>query len=349
MKKALKISVCTLLCSFLVLGITTYLLINKQYSAAKSVQEIGKGMYSFTYEGDYGFDEFIENGGAKNTDEVAKFVSRHLTHGLFKANVQPQEFGCSFICAQDKEGNSLTGRNFDWPNCTSDIVVVHTKPDNGFASISTNCINFLGFPKDYKPTQDIPNRMKLLATIYAPLDGMNEKGLCVANLVAGDKDTTSQSNATKDLTISTAIRLLLDHASTTDEAVKLLSEYNMHEETGFNHHLAVSDANGKSIVVEWINGDMHVAESSLCTNHYIADSYKKGKSMHYEDSHKRFDIMNKEMTEHPYMEALDVTKSIQLVATPKLTRWSIVYDQKELKATYYQNADFTKPYEISLQ
>lgn len=349
MKKTIKISVCALLCSFLIIGTTVYLLINKQYNAAQSVHEISEGMYSFTYEGDYGFDEFIENGGACNTDQVAQFVSNTLTHGLFKGNVRPQEFGCSFICAQDKEGNSLTGRNFDWPNCNSNIVIVHTKPDNGYASISTNCMNFLGFPKDYNPTLNMQNRMKLLATIYAPLDGMNEKGLCVANLVAGDKDTTSLNNAEKNLTITTAIRLLLDHAATTDEAVKLLSNYNIHADTGFNHHLAISDANGKSIVVEWIDGEMLVAESSICTNHYVTDSYKKGKSMHYEDSHNRFNIMDKEMTEHPYMENKDVTQSLQLVSSANLTRWSIVFNQKELKASYYQNADFSKPYEISLQ
>ena len=89
------------------------------------------------------------------------------------------------------------------------MVVMKTIPKQGYASVSTSNIAFLGFGEEYKP-HSLPERMALLAAIYVPLDGMNECGLCVSDLVAGDREKTSQQSPRADLTITAAIRLLLD-------------------------------------------------------------------------------------------------------------------------------------------
>ena len=47
------------------------------------------------------------------------------------------------------DGAPLFGRNFDWEEC--DKMLVHTIPKNGYESIATCNLNFLGFGEDWKP------------------------------------------------------------------------------------------------------------------------------------------------------------------------------------------------------
>lgn len=323
-----------------------YGLFRPQLKAAQSAQQEADQMYSITFVGNDGIDDFIAQGGASSTAEAANYTVSFITHGLVKSLPMPPEFGCSFISAPDSKGQELTARNFDWPNCYGDIVVVKNKPTNGYASVSTTQLTFLAFGDDFQPLASMRNRMMVLACLYAPQDGFNEKGLYVADLVAGDQDQTDQHTDRPDLTTSTAIRLLLDKAATTDEAVALLSQYDMHSDAGFAHHLAISDALGKRVVVEWVDGEMVVAETALCTNHYVANTRKKGSSIYYEDSHRRYDSLLKAVEQEPVMTEQSITKAIAAVASKEYTRWTVVYNRAAQTATYYQYANFQQPITI---
>ena len=186
--------------------------------------------------------------------------------------------------------------------------------------------------------------MALIAAIYAPLDGMNEKGLVVADLVAGDHTKTDQNTGHVNLTTTSAIRVLLDKAANVEEALRLLESCDMHSDIDFSHHLAISDAMGRSVVVEWVDNKMLVAESPLCTNHYLAESRLKDYSIYSEDSHRRYDSMKQIRDSLTTMNQNDVVESIRRVASKEMTRWSVVFDSKSLTATYYQYSDFNKPY-----
>ena len=347
-RKKLKITMAVILALVVVAGGSLYCMFHHQYAAAQSVKQVGDKMYTMTYEGDYGLDEFLEQGGATCPNEIAAFVCRHLFYGLVSPpDVQPEEFGCSFITTKDKDGNMLTGRNFDWPDCKSPIVVIHTRPDKDYASVSTSCISFLGFGDDWKP-QTMADRMSLIAAIYAPLDGMNEKGLVVADLVAGDHTKTDQHTGRTNVTTTSSIRVLLDKAANVEEALRLLESYDMHSDIDYSHHLAISDASGRSVVVEWVDNKMLVVESPLCTNHYLAESRMKDYSLYSEDSHRRYDSMKQMRDSLPTMIPNDVVESIRRVASKEMTRWSVVFDCKALTATYYQYSDFDKPYSTTI-
>ena len=188
-------------------------------TAAKTIEKLEVGLYSMEYKGDYGFDDFLAGGGAASDSAVADYLVSFLSHGFYKieTDVQTGEFGCSTICTEDENGVVLFGRNYDWKECRA--IIVHTVPENGYESISTCCLDFLGFSEDYAPDGPMMDRMLTLAAIYVPLDGMNEKGLMVADLMAGDDEQTHQQTNKCDLTTTTAIRLLLDKAATVDEAI----------------------------------------------------------------------------------------------------------------------------------
>ena len=229
--------------------------------AASSIEKLEDGLYAMEFDGDYGFDEFLAQGGAVSDSALADYLVTFLSHGFYKveSDVQTGDFGCSTICVKDDQGTVFFGRNYDWEECKT--MIVHTKPKSGYESVSTCCLDFLGFSAHHAPDGSMLERMEALAAVYVPLDGMNEKGLVVADLMAGDDEVTHQQTDKADLTTTTAIRLLLDQAATVDEAVALLGQYDMNSSIGSARHLSIADASGKIVVVEYVGGEMLVTET----------------------------------------------------------------------------------------
>ncbi len=260
--------------------------------AARSIQKLQDGLYVMEYRGDYGFDDFLARGGADSDSALAHYLMGYLSGGYYTQEdieIKPGDYGCTTVCVKDKSGAVYFGRNFDWKKDRA--IIVHTVPENGYESLSTCDLDFLGFGDDYEPDGSMQERIQTLAAIYVPVDGMNEQGLVVADLMAGDDEETHQKTGKVALTTTTAIRVLLDRAANVDEAIELLKQYDMNSSIGAAHHFSIADKSGKSVVVEYVNGEMLVTETNIVTNHYLADCPKKG--VGDEDSHLRFDLMNK--------------------------------------------------------
>ena len=89
-----------------------------------------------------------------------------------------------------------------------------------------------------------------LTGLFVALDGINEKGLAIADLMAGDSIETHQRTSKPDLTTTGAICYLLKNAANVSEAIDLLKGIDMHSDIGSAHHYAMADASGRSVVVE---------------------------------------------------------------------------------------------------
>ena len=339
-------------------------------AAARSIYKLQDGLYVMEYRGDYGFDEFLARGGAADDSAVADYLIGFLSGGFYRKagnEIKPGDYGCSTVCVKAKNGDVYFGRNFDWEKGRA--MIVHTVPENGYESLSTCCLDFLGFGDDYQPDGSMPERIQTLAAIYVPLDGMNEKGLMIADLMAGDKEETHQKTHKPDLTTTTAIRLLLDHAANVDEAVELLKQHDMNSSIGTAHHFSIADASGKSVVVEYVNGEMFVAETNIVTNHYLADCAKKGVGS--EQSHQRFDWLNNRLgpdfvltgwrgrpdykiTWPPFQEVRSLLSFVAQSQYPQtdgsyeVTLWSIVYAPGNQRADFYFREDFKNGYRLFL-
>ncbi len=201
------------------------------------IVELENGFSVVRYDGDYGFDQFLSGGGASSDEEVIDFLSENLLSGMdlgFLGNI----FGCSTVAVKDADGKALFGRNFDWENCEAMVVLSH--PESGYASISTVNVDFIsqGGLAGMALKKD---EIKKVAALYAPLDGMNEKGLAVSVNMIQDSASIEQNTVKPDITTTTAIRLLLDRAATVEEALKLLGEYDMHASMGMMVHFALAD------------------------------------------------------------------------------------------------------------
>ncbi|MGM9641989.1 MAG: C45 family autoproteolytic acyltransferase/hydrolase [Eubacteriales bacterium] len=346
--------VCGIVAALLVIiAVGAWAMFGTMITAANTIVKLEDGLYSMEYKGDYGFDEFLAGGGADSDSAVADYLVSFLSHGFYKieSEVQTGEFGCSTICTKDENGTVFFGRNYDWQECRA--IIVHTVPDNGYESISTSCLDFLGFDENYAPDGSMMERMQTLAAIYVPLDGMNEKGLVVADLMAGDKEETHQRTDKADLTTTTAIRLLLDKAATVDEAIALLRQYDMNSSIGSAHHLSIADATGKSVVVEYVGGEMLVTETKVVTNHYLADCEKQGVGS--EQSHIRFDKLSSYTGTADAMDVRDMLASVaqknypQSAGSYEKTMWSIVYCPEGLCADFYFAEDYEHSYGLILR
>lgn len=323
-------------------------LFGDQMAAIQSLNKIDNELYEMTYRGDYGLDAYIEQGGVTCDEDLRPFLQNFLSHGLLSVDLSAPElpdFGCSTLCAPLTEGDGyLFGRNFDWAK-KGKTLIIRTYPKNGYASISTSCLDFLGLELEID-SMTMMEKMGLIAGIYVALDGINEKGLCVADLFAGDHEKTDQNRGNLSVTTTTAIRLLLDHAATTDEAIDMLSHWDMHSSLDWAHHLAISDATGHSVVVEYIDNAMIVTETPAVTNHYLTPLRPH---VGIGPTESRRDTLCARLERLPQMQSEDMKQLLSDVAFDEYTGWSIVFNTKEQTATYYYRTDFDHPLVYKLE
>ena len=248
------------------------------YRAASSVKKLDEGVYYFEFKGDDGMEKFIAEGGAPSAVEMIPFITDFLFKGFAPQQAVesvPQDYGCSSMNVRSPEGNVLMGRNFDWSQAL--CLIAHVKPEGGYEYISTFDGNLFGFGEDWKP-EGIQNQFMALAGIFYALDGINEKGLAIADLTAGDREETHQDNGKPDLTTTCALKYMLSKAADIDEAISLLGTVDMHSDAGWAHHYSMSDASGRSVVVEYVDNRLVVTESPVVANHYLcSEKYLVGK------------------------------------------------------------------------
>ena len=356
MKKHRVLKIIGIACAILVVAAIAggWAMFGTQLRAASTVEKLEDHLYTLTYAGDYGFDGFLAQGGAATDGQMADYIASFLSHGFWKpdtTSLAPTDFGCSTIAVRDAGGNVIFGRNYDWVDC--ETMIVHTIPADGYESVSTCCLDFLGFGDGWAP-EGMMHRFLSLAAVYGPLDGMNARGLCVADLIAGDDVETHQDTDKPDLTITPAIRLLLDRAATVDEAIALLDRYDVNSSIGSAHHLSIADATGRSVVVEYIDGKMCVTETPVLTNHYLTQGDKYGVGS--EQSHQRFKRLTDRYEEAGgIMTPEDVRDCLQSVSqgtfpdSDEGTQWSIVYTPAALTADYYFRENYEKKYAVVLR
>ena len=350
-KKIILIIVIILAAAILVFAAGAYNMFKTQIRAMNTIEKLEDRFYSMEYDGDYGFDEYLKRGGGASDAEMAAYISEFLSHGFYKPEIPENSFGCSTVAAKLPEsGDLIFGRNFDWQKCTA--MVVKTRPADGYASISTANLDFLGFGEDYLP-EGAKNKMMALAAVYVPLDGMNEKGLCIADLSIDDGCETHQDTEKPDITTTAAIRLILDKCQSVDEAIDTLSQYDMNSSAGLQHHLAISDASGKSVVVEYIDNEMSVIETKIVTNFYLTPGERYG--IGSEQSKDRFEKLSQSLSKSETKTPDEVKSLLESVAKHnypddiETTEWSVIFNTKEKTAQYYRSENYDKNYTFSIE
>ncbi len=321
---------------------------DSEITISSEVMQLENDLSAIKYDGDYGFDEFLAQGGAASDEEVVSFLSQNVLPEAGGLSFGSRSFGCSTIAVEDGNGNFLFGRNFDWNNCNA--MIVQNMPENGYASISTVNTDFVNMSG--MKLSSLPDQAQAIICLYAPLDGMNEKGLAVSVNMIQDSATISQNSDKPDITTTTAIRLLLDKAADVEGAVELLRQYDMHASMGYMMHLALADRNGRSVVVEYVNNEMIVIGTPVVTNFYFAEGEKNG--IGTAQSHERYDILRKTLENQKVMSMEEVCDALDSVSKKNFsefesTEWSIVFNQSTGEVHYYHRENYKNRYTFAIE
>lgn len=317
-------------------------------SLTEDMMELEDGLSAVAFEGEDGFTEFLSQGGAASDRELAEYLGGSLLTDLPGLLFGGNPFGCSTLSVPNRAGGYYFGRNFDWNTCNA--LIVSARPARGYASISTVNLDFI--QAGGVDISALPDNIQAIIGLYAPLDGMNEKGLAVSVNMIEDSDTIEQNTDKPDITTTTAIRLLLNQAADTKEALSLLEQYDMHASMGMMVHFAIADANGRSVVVEYVKNEMVVTDTPVVTNFYIAQGEKYG--IGTSQSHLRYDILQEALGGKESMDAGEVRDALDSVSKDNFgefesTEWSIVMNQETKEMTYFHRENYNTGYTFRIE
>lgn len=131
------------------------------------------------------------------------------------------------------------------------------------------------------------------------------------------------------LNTTTAIRLILDRAASVEEAIALLEGYNDYFSGGVECHYLISDVQGNSAIVEFLEDDIKVTKAAAShqtvTNFIVYQGRNEGEGGNeferYETIERRLESSDGVIEEEAAMQLLSG------VSIPGRTQWSVIYNQ----------------------
>ena len=260
MKKLLKILLIILL--LLILGVT--LVWQGEIRTLATVKQVGDNpyLYTMTYQARYDLDDIIEKDVDTNA-ELLQYVISRVGKGLplkisssqvADENGELKTFSCTSFQAAQADGDGYWyGRNYDYYKNPTMVTISH--PADGYASIGVSDMSHIGYGLDKLPAKFL-SRINCLAAIYAPVDGINEKGLCTS-IMALPHQASQQDTPRYDVGTTMIMRLWLDRCATVEEALALLETVDVRHDAavGSGYHYMVADATGDCAVIEFDKDD----------------------------------------------------------------------------------------------
>jgi hypothetical protein len=256
-----------------------------------SIESVDGNPYLFQmeYKAAYDLDDVIArevDSNAELLDYVVGRIGKGLPLKIKSAQVADEDgematFNCTSFQATKTDGTGFWyGRNYDY--FKNPTMVTVSRPRKGYASIAVSDMSHFGYSLEKLP-KDFVGSLSCLASIYAPVDGMNEKGLCTS-IMALPKQASQQETERPNVGTTIIMRLWLDRCATVQEALDLLETVDVRHDAavGSGYHYMVADAAGDCAVVEFDKDDgwktMIVrkapdAKYMLVTNHLLSEKY----------------------------------------------------------------------------
>jgi len=202
-------------------------------------------IYSMEIKYDYDIDSITPMiDGEPDTQELMNLIIADALPGI-DVDFKAPQFGCSAFTMPNGNGY-IFGRNYDF-KLDSSAMLVRCNPKNGYKSVAFAALDNI-MADD--PEASIEARAACLTTPYVCLDGINEKGVGIAVLTL-PSEPTCQRTGKPVLATSILIRLVLDRAATTEEAIELISQYDVFCTSGRDYHFYITDASGDGRVIEF--------------------------------------------------------------------------------------------------
>jgi hypothetical protein len=235
------------------------------------------------------------------------------------------DHACSTVTVRDDNGSMLFGRNFDWTHDPCLIVRIHGT--DGPSSVSLVDLHYLQLGENQLEQPSLANRTRLLLAPYVPLDGMNDRGLAISCMTAKESRLPPIDSGKPTLVVPAMMRLVLDFAETTDEAVALMRRFNV-DFDGVPCHFLVADRNGKSVVVEFVEGQFETVPATerwqVSTNHLLF-----GKSEpENEAACDRYRTAAARLADSTQaIDAPEIMRLMAVISAENRTMWTSLYNQ----------------------
>ena len=363
MKKAIKIILIVLISIILALAVIVWCLWGGEIRTLASLKQVDGNpyLYAMEYKASYDLDEIIERDVDQNA-ELLNYVTAKIGKGIpikgksaqvADENGKLETFNCTSFQVKNATGKGfLYGRNYDY--FANPTLVTISRPKNGYASMAASDMSHFGYNLESLPTS-FKKKILCLAAIYAPVDGINEKGLCTS-IMALPHQPANQNSGKHSVGTSIIMRLWLDRCATVDEALNLLATVDLRHDSivGSGYHYMVADASGDCAIIEFDKEDgwktLVLRKPSdqqymLVTNHLLSPKYRtdtpdpavgnpNSKSWwRYETADNYLKALDGVLTPDQAQECLNMVHWDHLVlpnGKVEVTQHSNIYDQQML-------------------
>ena len=340
-----------------------------EISTINTIESVGgnKYLYKMEYKAAYDLDDLISKDidcNGKLLEYVIGRIGKGLPIKMKSAQVADENgematMNCTSFQAKQADGDGYWyGRNYDF--FKNPTMVTVSRPKKGYASIAVSDMSHFGYSLEKLP-EGFMASLSCLASVYAPVDGINEKGLCTS-IMALPKQAARQESGKHKVGTTIIMRLWLDRCATVEEALELASTLDIrHDATvGSGYHYMIADASGDCAVLEFDTEDgwktMIVrkdpeAKHMLVTNHLLSEKYyttepdeavgnPHSKSWwRYETAGRFLEALGGELTLEQAQDCLAMVHWKDLVWDNGMvedTQYSNVYDQSSI-ALYLRN------------
>ena len=340
-----------------------------EISTINTIESVGGNQYLYRmeYKAAYDLDDLISKDidcNGKLLEYVIGRIGKGLPIKMKSAQVADENgematMNCTSFQAKQADGDGYWyGRNYDF--FKNPTMVTVSRPKKGYASIAVSDMSHFGYSLDKLP-EGFMASLSCLASVYAPVDGINEKGLCTS-IMALPKQAAQQESGKHKVGTTIIMRLWLDRCATVEEALELASTLDIrHDATvGSGYHYMIADASGDCAVLEFDKEDgwksMIVrkdpeAKHMLVTNHLLSEKYyttvpdeavgnPHSKSWwRYETAGRFLESLGGELTLEQAQDCLAMVHWKDLVWDNGMvedTQYSNVYDQSSI-ALYLRN------------
>ena len=339
-----------------------------EIATINSIASVGGNQYLYRmeYKAAYDLDDLISKDIDENA-ELLDYVIGRIGKGLplkiksaqvADENGDMQTMNCTSFQAAKATGDGFWyGRNYDFFKNPTMVTVSH--PKKGYASIAVSDMSHFGYSLEKLPSGFVAS-LSCLASVYAPVDGINEKGLCTS-IMALPKQASQQDTEKHDVGTTIIMRLWLDRCATVDEALELLETVDVRHDAavGSGYHYMVADASGDCAVVEFDKEDgwktMIVrkdpsANYMLVTNHLLSEKYyttvpDEAVGNPHSKSWWRYETAGAYLNEHNGVLTLEEAQECLA-----LVHWKdLVWDNGMVEDTQYSNVYDQKNITLSLR
>ena len=339
-----------------------------EIATINSIASVGGNQYLYRmeYKAAYDLDDLISKDIDENA-ELLDYVIGRIGKGLplkiksaqvADENGEMQTMNCTSFQAAKANGDGFWyARNYDFFKNPTMVTVSH--PKKGYASIAVSDMSHFGYSLEKLPSGFVAS-LSCLASIYAPVDGINEKGLCTS-IMALPKQASQQDTEKHDVGTTIIMRLWLDRCATVDEALQLLETVDVRHDAavGSGYHYMVADASGDCAVVEFDKEDgwktMIVrkdpsANYMLVTNHLLSEKYyttvpDEAVGNPHSKSWWRYETAGAYLNEHNGVLTLEEAQECLA-----LVHWKdLVWDNGMVEDTQYSNVYDQKNITLSLR